>query len=51
MVVPPLRMGAYNVPLRCPERNPVAVMDGRHDRPEENWVSMPSQCHTHDPWG
>ena len=49
-MIPPFRAVAYDVALRCPERNPVGVMDGRHDRPVEDCVSMLSQCHAHDPW-
>ena len=50
LVTPPLSTVVSDVALRCPERNPIETIDGRHDRPENDWVSMPSQCHAQVPW-
>ena len=50
MVIPPVRSVACDVALRCQERNSVGVTDGRHDLPEEDGVSMLSQCHAQEPW-
>jgi hypothetical protein len=33
-----------------PERKPVGITEGRQDLPEEDGVSMLSQCHAQEPW-
>ena len=48
-MIPPFRAVAYDVALRSLERNPVGVMDDRHDRPEEDGVSILSQYQAQAP--
>lgn len=50
MAFPPRRVAVHIVTVESPNKYPVGAIDGPHDRPEEDCVSMPSQCHAQDPW-
>lgn len=50
LVTSPFTTVVSDVPLRGLERNPVGVTDDLHDRPEEDGVSMPPQCHAQELW-
>ena len=50
MAFPPSRIAVHIVMVEFPNRYPVGAIDGTHDRPKEDCVSMPSQCHAQNPW-